>query len=109
MLFNLIKNAAQAMAGHDAPRPPRIVLRTAKVDDFARIEVDDNGPGMEEKTLQRVFEPFFTTKPPGMGTGLGLSVSYFIVAEQHKGTFSVHSTPGEGTCFIIRLPLNVGP
>ncbi len=109
VLFNLIKNAAQAISGNGTQRPGRIVLRTAKVDGFARIEVEDNGPGMEEKTLQRVFEPFFTTKPPGMGTGLGLSVSYFIVAEQHKGTFSVNSTPGEGTCFVIRLPLNVGP
>jgi PAS domain S-box-containing protein len=109
VLLNLIKNAAQAMFGYGAQRPARIVLRTAKVDGFARIEVEDNGPGMEEQTLQRVFEPFFTTKPPGVGTGLGLSVSYFIVAEQHKGTFSVNSTPGQGTCFVIRLPLNIRP
>ena len=109
VLFNLIKNAAQAISGQDAQRPAQIVLRTARVGGFARIEVEDNGPGMEEATLQRVFEPFFTTKPPGVGTGLGLSVSYFIITERHKGTFSVNSTPGRGTCFVIRLPLSEGP
>jgi len=52
-----------------------------------------------------VFEPFFTTKAVGVGTGLGLSVSYYIITEQHKGTMDVTSSPGEGTCFSIRLPL----
>ena len=65
----------------------------------------DNGPGMDEQTQRRVFEPFFTTKVVGVGTGLGLSVSYFIVTEQHKGTIDVASKPGEGTCFTVCLPL----
>jgi signal transduction histidine kinase len=69
------------------------------------IEVVDNGPGMDEKTLKRVFEPFFTTKEVGVGTGLGLSVSYFIITEQHQGRLSVTSKPGQGACFSIRLPL----
>ena len=69
------------------------------------IEVQDNGPGMDEQTQRRVFEPFFTTKAVGVGTGLGLSVSYFIVTEQHKGTLDVSSQPGEGTCFTMCLPL----
>ena len=65
----------------------------------------DNGPGLEDKTLKRIFEPFFTTKDVGVGTGLGLSVSYFIVTEQHNGRLSVTSKPGQGACFSIRLPL----
>jgi signal transduction histidine kinase len=69
------------------------------------VDIEDNGPGMDEKTCKRVFEPFFTTKAVGLGTGLGLSVSYFIVTEHHGGSITVSSTPGQGTCFSIRLPL----
>lgn len=101
VFLNLIKNAAQAMGS--APNP-RIILRTHREAEHARIEIEDNGPGMDEKTRLRAFEPFFTTKPPGIGTGLGLSVSYFIVAEQHHGTITVSSAPGRGACFRIRLP-----
>ena len=105
VLLNLVKNAAQAMAMDGGSLPHRITLRTRKEGDYARIEVEDNGPGMDEPTRRRVFEPFFTTKAVGAGTGLGLSVSYFIVTEQHKGTIDVNSAPGQGTCFIVRLPL----
>ena len=109
VLLNLVKNAAQAMAMDGSPPPHRIILRTRKEGDYARIEVEDNGPGMDETTRRRVFEPFFTTKAVGAGTGLGLSVSYFIVTEQHKGTIDVNSTPGQGACFIVRLPLKRKP
>jgi len=105
VLLNLVKNAAQAMAEGDNPRPPRITLRTHRGHEYGCIEVQDNGPGMDEQTRRRVFEPFFTTKPAGAGTGLGLSVSYFIVTEQHKGTMDVISNPGEGTTFTVCLPL----
>ncbi|HPX48735.1 MAG TPA: ATP-binding protein, partial [Treponemataceae bacterium] len=64
----------------------------------------DNGPGMDEAVRHRVFEPFFTTKPVGEGTGLGLSVSYFIITENHHGEMEVVSSPGEGATFIIRIP-----
>jgi PAS domain S-box-containing protein len=105
VLLNLVKNAAQAMAMDGGSLPRRITLRTRKEGDYACIEVEDNGPGMDEPTRRRVFEPFFTTKAVGAGTGLGLSVSYFIVTEQHKGTIDVNSSPGQGSCFIVRLPL----
>jgi len=60
---------------------------------------------MEPKILARIFEPFFTTKEPGVGTGLGLSVSYTIITQNHKGMLAVESSPGMGACFTVRLPL----
>ena len=60
---------------------------------------------MDKNTRSKVFDPFFTTKPVGFGTGLGLSVSYFIITENHKGTLDVTSELGKGTNFIIRLPI----
>ena len=65
----------------------------------------DNGPGIPEATRQKIFEPFFTTKETGKGTGLGLSMSYDIVTQGHGGTLDVESTPGEGSTFIVRLPV----
>lgn len=61
---------------------------------------------MDEDTRSKVFDPFFTTKPVGVGTGLGLSVSYFSITENHKGTMDVITEPGKGATFIIRLPIN---
>ncbi|WP_243362522.1 PAS domain-containing sensor histidine kinase [Fundidesulfovibrio terrae] len=106
VFLNLLRNAAQAMRGRgkDGP-PPRITLRTRREGSMARVEVEDNGPGIPEDVCHRVFEPFFSTKPPGEGTGLGLSVSYFIVTSNHKGTIQVESKPGQGSTFTIRLPL----
>jgi PAS domain S-box-containing protein len=104
VILNLLKNAAQAMAEAKNPTPT-IIIRARRVNDMVRIEVEDNGPGMPENIRRRVFEPFFTTKEVGTGTGLGLSVSYFIITDNHKGTMKVESTPGKGTTFIIRLPL----
>jgi len=103
VVLNLLKNSAQA-AGREG-KTIIIALRTKREDKYARIEIQDNGPGMDEKTRARVFEPFFTTKSVGVGTGLGLSVSFFIITNNHKGTISVESEPGKGAKFIIRLPL----
>ncbi|NLV44035.1 MAG: hypothetical protein GXY07_06005 [Candidatus Hydrogenedentes bacterium] len=103
--MNLVKNAAQAMAGWQGKEIPKIIIRACKDPHHLQVEVIDNGPGMEESIRRRVFEPFFTTKEVGVGTGLGLSVSYFIITRQHKGEMSVESTPGEGCRFIVRLPL----
>ncbi len=107
VLLNLLKNSAQAMALSPVPgREPTIALRTGVREGHALIEVRDNGPGMDEATRKRVFEPFFTTKDPGIGTGLGLSVSYFIITNNHGGEFRVESAPGAGTTFTILLPLS---
>ncbi len=107
VLLNLLKNAAQAI--HQRPddrEPGRIILRTKLNPPWAEIQVEDNGIGMSENVRKRTFEPFFTTKEIGQGTGLGLSVSYFIITNNHKGQMEVQSTPGQGTCFTLRLPLS---
>jgi signal transduction histidine kinase len=72
------------------------------------IRIIDNGSGMSEAVCQRVFDPFFTTKPVGKGTGLGMSISHQIVVERHGGAISCVSKQGEGTEFIIELPLQPG-
>jgi PAS domain S-box-containing protein len=106
VFLNLLKNDAQAMAEiSDKGRSPRFILRVMPEDNMVRVEIEDNGPGMEESVRKHVFEPFFTTKRVGFGTGLGLSVSYFIITENHGGTMNVVSKPGVGTTFIVRLPL----
>jgi PAS domain S-box-containing protein len=105
VLLNILKNAAQAMAGTAMCREPRITLRTGLSEGMAVLEIEDNGPGMDEATRLRIFEPFFTTKEVGVGTGLGLSVAYAIVTKRHLGAIEVKSRPGEGSCFTVKLPL----
>ena len=106
VLLNLLKNAAQAIHQREDDREPgRIILRTRLNPPWAEIQVEDNGIGMSESVRKRTFEPFFTTKEIGQGTGLGLSVSYFIITNNHKGQMEVQSTLGQGTCFTLRLPL----
>jgi len=106
VLLNLLKNAAQAIHQREDDREPgRIILRTRLNPPWAEIQVEDNGVGMSESVRKRTFEPFFTTKEIGQGTGLGLSVSYFIITNNHKGQMEVQSTLGQGTCFTLRLPL----
>ncbi|VVN37607.1 Sensor histidine kinase RcsC [Pseudomonas fluorescens] len=110
VLLNLLKNAAQAIhQREDDGEPGRIILRTRLNPPWAEIQVEDNGIGMSESVRKRTFEPFFTTKEIGQGTGLGLSVSYFIITNNHKGQMEVQSTRGQGTCFTLRLPLASTP
>ena len=105
--MNLLKNGAQAMS-EVADRKSRFILRVVSEGDMVRVEVEDNGTGLSDVVRKRIFEPFFTTKPQGAGTGLGLSVSYFIVTEQHGGTMRVESVPGSMTNFIMRFPVGSG-
>lgn len=106
VLLNIFGNAAQAMKTAER-EDPQLIIRV--YGDNARgmvcIEIEDNGPGMDEQTRKKVFDPFFTTKPTGKGTGLGMSVSYFIITENHGGEMTVKSSPGAGATFIICLPL----
>jgi PAS domain S-box-containing protein len=104
VMINILKNAAQAMSERGTPKPA-ISLSAYREGAMAVVKVSDNGPGMDENTRKRIFEPFFTTKEVGAGTGLGLSVSYALITQNHKGIFTVDSALGEGTCFTIKLPL----
>lgn len=107
VLLNLFKNAAQAMVSQaNDTAAPAIEIRLFREKADLCLTVSDNGPGMDESIRKRIFEPFFTTKPVDSGTGLGLSISYFIVTEDHGGQMDVRSAPGQGTEFIIRLPLD---
>lgn len=124
VILNILKNGAQAMSANDMKKNPpcftvrireRVVTKpietgelfnNIKTQKVMELEIADNGSGMDEETRKRIFEPFFTTKSVGVGTGLGLSVSYFIIKENHNGTMSVQSSPGNGAVFTIRLPLN---
>ena len=106
VFLNILKNGAQAMAGNPGDRPPQFILRAYADGETACLEIEDNGPGMPEAVRKRIFEPFFTTKPVGIGTGLGLSVSYFIITENHGGTLYALATQGGGTRFVIRLPID---
>ncbi|WP_243359821.1 PocR ligand-binding domain-containing protein [Fundidesulfovibrio terrae] len=110
VMLNLLKNAAQAMASKNyGEQRPAITLRVRSSGAMAVVEVEDNGPGIDPALRQKVFEPFYTTKAPGDGTGLGLSVSYFIVSNNHCGSIRVEEPPGGGTRFVIELPLGAGP
>jgi|GEM_PF-1465227 len=109
VIFNILKNAAQAIKGENNPNKlPKIIIRLKKEPRFLCIELEDNGPGMDEKIKSRIFEPFFTTKDVGEGTGLGLSVAYMIITTNHQGILSVDSVPGKGTIFSLRLPYQGG-
>lgn len=97
---NIIDNAIQAMNGAGT-----LTVRTRRdTDDTIRIEIGDDGPGIDDGIVDRIFTPFFTTKPVGQGTGLGLDLAWRIVAEKHHGNLRVDSQPGD-TRFIVTLPV----
>jgi two-component system NtrC family sensor kinase len=102
VFVNLITNAEQAMT--EAHGRGELVVKTRKLGDMIQAEVTDDGPGIPEKNLKRIFDPFFTTKEVGKGTGLGLSICYGIVQE-HGGRLYARSKPGEGTTFVVEIPL----
>lgn len=103
VFMNILDNAVGAIEEHGD-----IWIRMRK-DDIGKnviIEVEDNGVGMDSETAEKVFNPFFTTKPVGQGTGLGMSITYKII-KNHQGDIRVESKKGEGTKFIVTLPINL--
>lgn len=124
VFINIFSNAIDALEESGMRQPesgvaPTIVIHTevrrsdhsagsdgrAEDPSYIFISIADNGPGMSEGTCAKLFEPFFTTKPAGKGTGLGLSISHQIVTERHGGQLICDSVLGQGTKFVIKLPL----
>lgn len=103
VILNLLKNAAHALYTKK-DNESQIIIRIKNERSHIRIDVEDNGPGISVENKKRIFEPFFTTKEVGVGTGLGLSVSYFIITKNHSGSIDFETTEGVGTRFIIRIP-----
>ena len=110
VLLNLYNNAFYAVnerlrqSQPDIHYEPTVSVTTKKFKNHVIITVSDNGNGIPQKIVDKIFQPFFTTKPTGQGTGLGLSLSYDIV-KAHGGEIKLESKEGEGTQFIIQLPI----
>lgn len=107
VILILLVNAAHAVGERfsDDPGKGRITISTHQVGDHIEMRLTDNGSGMTEEVKKRIFEPFFTTKRVGKGTGQGLAIAYDIVVNKHGGSLECTSTPGEGSSFVLHLPL----
>ena len=109
VILNLLTNAfyavternKQGIVGYE----PTVSITTKKSGNKVEIRVTDNGNGIPQKLLDKIFQPFFTTKPTGQGTGLGLSLSYDIVTKGHGGELKVETKEGEGSEFIVKMPI----
>jgi signal transduction histidine kinase len=108
VMLNLIVNAAQAIGDvvkENSGRKGQITVRTRQDGDWVEIRVHDTGSGIPEPIRRRIFEPFFTTKEVGKGTGQGLAMAYNVIVKKHGGTISFETETGQGTTFIVRLPI----
>jgi signal transduction histidine kinase len=114
VLMNVLVNAMDALEEAHAARmlvggevsPCQITIRTAHISsEWVEIAIIDNGCGMSEEVQKRIFDPFFTTKPVGRGTGMGMSISYQIITENHGGKLECFSQVGQGTEFVIQIPI----
>jgi len=104
VVLSLLKNAAQALSA--GTEDPQITIRLLlSEEDCVQLQIEDNGPGMSDDVVARIFDPFYTTREVGQGTGLGLSVAYFIVTQNHRGSLSVKSEKGRGSQFDLLLPV----
>jgi signal transduction histidine kinase len=109
VFLNLIVNAAQAMEVHNEElgrEKGEIELLTQVRDDVVEIRIRDDAGGIPEAIQDQIFDPFFTTKQVGEGTGQGLSIVHAIVVKRHGGTIRFETQPGEGTTFIVTLPMD---
>lgn len=109
VFWNILKNAFYEISekARLSPRDyqPAITISTVEDGRTVVITITDNGRGIAQEVEQSIMEPFVTTKPPGVGTGLGLSMTYDIVVEGHGGSIDVENHPGEGATFIVALPI----
>jgi signal transduction histidine kinase len=107
VFLNLLVNAADAL--RETGERGEIRVTTRVEDAMALISIADNGPGIPAELQRVIFEPFFTTKEVGKGTGQGLALAHSVVVDKHGGSIDLHSTPGEGTEFVLRLPVDGVP
>ena len=108
VILNVLVNAAHAIAdvvGDGVDQKGTIRISSRRAGDWVEIRVRDTGTGIPEEIRARVFDPFFTTKEVGKGTGQGLAIAHTVVAKKHGGTITFETAAGQGTTFIIRLPL----
>lgn len=109
VFMNLLTNSIQAIEQRQKNESKNykgvITITTKYQEDGITISVQDNGIGISDEVKPRIFDPFFTTKPIGQGTGIGLSISYQIITKYHQGKLYFDSRLGEGTTFVIQLPL----
>jgi len=109
VIMNIFSNAFYAVNDRkqqsESGYEPLVTLRTLKESKTIKIFISDNGKGMSDEVKEKIFQPFFTTKPTGKGTGLGLSLAFDIITKGHKGTINVESKIGEGSTFVISLPI----
>jgi PAS domain S-box-containing protein len=103
VFMNLLVNAIDVLE-ESLVTNPQISIRTFQEGNNININIADNGSGITEEIRQKLFDPFFTTKPIGKGTGMGLSISYQIIVEKHRGQLLCFSTPGKGAEFAIVIP-----
>ncbi|RUT07656.1 hypothetical protein DSM106972_019160 [Dulcicalothrix desertica PCC 7102] len=112
VFMNVLSNAIDALEQQRESKKNTITIST-NISQFSDnrpsvlISIADNGCGIPEHVIKKIFDPFFTTKEVGQGTGLGLSISYQIIVDKHSGTFKCKSQPGEGTEFLIQIPIKV--
>ena len=108
VVLNLIVNAAHAIKdklSESENNLGKITISSRMMGDSVEIRISDTGMGIPEEIRPRIFDPFFTTKEVGLGTGQGLSIAHTIIVKKHQGTIDFETEAGEGTTFIIRLPL----
>ncbi|MBA3936583.1 MAG: PAS domain-containing protein [Planctomycetes bacterium] len=107
VVLNLIINAADAIGDAVAARGGRgtITVSTRRDGDTAELRIGDTGTGIPERVRAHIFDPFFTTKAVGKGTGQGLTIAHAIIVQKHHGTMTFETTLGQGTTFIIRIPI----
>ena len=106
VLLNIILNASCAIKDKKTGELGLITITTDVKDGFVRCRIEDNGVGIDPENIDKIFDPFFTTKAPGQGTGMGLSIAYDIVVNQHGGQLFAESTPMVGSVFTILLPVD---
>ena len=109
VVLNIVVNASHAIAdvvGDGGKGKGRLTVTTRRDGDWAEVRIGDSGTGIPESARAKVFDPFFTTKGVGKGTGQGLAIAHSVIVDKHGGTITFETEVGQGTTFIIRIPIN---